>query len=141
MSYKTYTDGLQPAALADTATKSQDPSNRDSRSTKELRKCLIFLVDKRIPQAEKDVEQCRRATEGVSTKTMMHRVYYDRAVSAQHGLDWLNEAREIIEKALEGETVMDEFEMRRLEHVKNVVLRTVRDNEAKEWCLANLEEG
>lgn len=129
---ETDTDNSQPLALAEAATSSQDPSDSNPLRTKDLRKCLAFLIDKQIPQAENDVEQCHRATKGVSTKTMMHRVYYDRALNAQRGLDWLNEAREIIEKALEGGTAMDEYETRHLEHVKSVMLRMIRDSEAKE---------
>lgn len=106
-----------------------------------LRECLAFLIDRQIPQAEQDVQQRRRAANRLSGKTMMHRVYYDKAVSAQHGLDWLYEAREVIEKALDCGSVMAEYEMLELEHVESVLLLTRRDDEAEKRYAAELEEG
>ena len=138
---ETHSDNSQPSALAEAAPSSRDLSGRNPRSKKDLTKCLAFLVEKQIPQAENDVEQRRRATKGVSTTTMMHRVYYDRAVNAQHGLDWLKEARETIEKALGGGAEIGEYDRQYLEHVKSVALRMMKVDEAKEWCMATVEEG
>lgn len=71
----------QPVALADTTTRSRGPPNGYPRSTKELRKCLTFHVEKQIPQAEQFVDQHHRATARVPTKTHMHRMYYDSAIA------------------------------------------------------------
>lgn len=131
----------QLKAPAAAATESHNVSDKNPRSTEKLRQCLTFLVDKGIRQAEQVVERRRRAAEGVSTKSLMHRVYYDKAVSAQHGVDWLNDAREMIEKALSGEAVMSEYQMLRLNHMQSVLLRMRRDVEAEERYAAEREDG
>lgn len=126
----------QLAAPAAAATESHNVSDKNPRSTEKLRHCLSLLIDKGIPQAEQVIERRRRATEGVSTKSLMHRVYYDTAVSAQHEVDWLNDARRFIERSLKGE----EYQMLRLKHLESVLLRMRRDDEAEERFAAERED-
>ena len=136
-----YADGSQPEALTETAAESPDLSDKDTRSTKKLRKCLTFLTNEQIPQAEQTVEQLRRMANRLSGKTMMHRVYYDKAVVAQQHLEWLNEVREMIEEALNCGNGMGEDEMRSLEHVESVLLGMWRRVEDEEQIAAEGEEG
>jgi hypothetical protein len=77
----------------------------------------------------------------LSGKTLMHRVYYDKAMRAQHELEWLNEACEMFEEALNCGDVVEEDEMRSPEHVESVLLRMRRDDEAEECYAVEPEEG
>lgn len=137
----TPTDSPQPVALADPTTKSHDPPKTDPRLTNKLKKCLSLLTNDLIPRAEQDVAQLRRMANRLSGKTMMHRVYYDKAVKAQHDLEWLNEVRETFEEALNCEEVMGEDEMLSLEHVESLLLGMVGDEEGEGEYVAEGEEG
>lgn len=138
---KSYTDGPQPSALADTPTKIPSHSKTDPRLTHKLQKCLSLLTTKIIPRAEQDVQQLRSMANRLSGKTMMHRVYYDKAVKAQHELEWLNEVREMFEEALNCGDVMGEDEMQSLEHVESWLLGMWGDDEVEGGYEAEGEKG
>jgi hypothetical protein len=124
-----HTDDPQPIALADTANKIHSP-NKNPHDTAELKNCLAFLTNKQIPQAERYVKQAQHAIEGVSTRSLMHRVYYDRLVDADNWLRWSKEDRETIERAVSRVSEMTEVETTRLKRVKREVLRKLQ-NEAE----------
>lgn len=99
-------------------------------STNQLKKCLAFLVDKLIPSAEQSVEQAQHAIKGVSTRSLRHRVFYDRLVRAQNWLKWSEEARGTVERGIEHGSEMTEVETRGLDRVERVVLREIYAEEA-----------
>jgi hypothetical protein len=136
-----HADGPQPIALTETTTNIPSHPKTDPRLIDKLKKCLSLLTNNLIPRAEQNVEQLHRMANRLSGKTMMHRVYYDKAVKAQNELEWKNEVREMFEEALNCGEVMGEDEMQSLEHVESLLLGMWGDDEDEGGYAAEGEEG
>ena len=109
-----------------TSAEDQNLFNKNHDPPTELTKHLTFLINKQIPQAQELVDHVSRMLERVSTRSMMHRIYYEKSVDAQRELDWVNNARDILEKAISHGDMMTVDKIGDLGDAKRVLLHRMR---------------